>query len=412
MFCCIQKTLPMWLGFGFGACTGFVALGTFSLLLLLVKDCFGIANSENARPDHPANDPLYCCVYYTTNALCLGKGPCLNVNASDVHLPFGTEGDIIPEITKHHLSLNPNFKLTIVLVMVIFIVECFIVAAFLVILKSIDSGRGLFMDVTISYDTYSYQPPGENFQVWQPTNKGFGRPPLERGRKINIVGSNNKEDNGDDLDGDNDGDDSDGDDNKDERLQTIGGFQRRTTTKTTQFVESMKDPEMRNKGRSESPSKTKSKRAHSKYLQPPFTNPFIWCKDCGVDLVRRFLEICYLIIKYGKIMFGTTSAEANRNKKDNVEDVADPSGNNDSVEDERIQQLRLLRQQHQQHLQDQQQVQQKHHLKQQQQQQQQQQHQRQVLQHQYSQQQQLQQQYYNTNRPHQYKYDEFSSKFG
>ena len=206
--------------------------------------------------------------------------------------------------------------------------------------------------------------------------------------------------------------DSDGDDNKDERLQTIGGFQRRTTTKTTQFGESMKDPEMRNKGRSESPSKTKSKRAHSKYLQPPFTNPFIWCKDCGVDLVRRFLEICYLIIKYGKIMFGTTSAEANRNKKDNVEDVADPSSDNDSVNDERIQQLRLLRQQHQQHLQhQQQQVQQKHHLKQQQQQQQQ--HQRQVLQHQYSQQQQLQQQqYYNTNRPHQYKYDEFSSKFG
>jgi len=154
IFCCIQSRLPLPAGFVFGSVIGCVVIGTFALFLLLLTDAIFKANTVSAGANHPGNDPLYCCVFYEQIAGCLTKGPCLNINTTTTPLQHFSQGENIDIVEVHHLFLNPNFKLALILTPIILAVELFILAAFIAILHSITEGRGLFLDTTVTiYDT-------------------------------------------------------------------------------------------------------------------------------------------------------------------------------------------------------------------------------------------------------------------
>jgi len=160
IFSITQQRLSMFITFVFGGFALFVIIGTFVLQIAVLHDIFIKCNGEN-NPNHPCNDPLYCCVYYATNSFCSGKGPCFGINTTDLGIPYH-EGTM--DITKDDLETNDNYNLMAFILAILFVLEIFFVRYFTNMLYTINSGFSFILDTTVEYEyekrlPYDYEMP-------------------------------------------------------------------------------------------------------------------------------------------------------------------------------------------------------------------------------------------------------------
>lgn len=165
-YCCTQKTMPLWKCFIYGSFVGCVFLGTFFYLLIMSYD-YASCNSASSDPDNSCNDPLFCCVHYLTEPHCHGEGPCTiwtngtNATGAVQNITSPYNNTVINNtsspppvqiiITQEDLKSNPNFVLAYWLFVLAFILEAILLYMFFIVLNSINSGLGLFMDTSVQY---------------------------------------------------------------------------------------------------------------------------------------------------------------------------------------------------------------------------------------------------------------------
>lgn len=156
--CIIQRRVYMGIGLVFAAVTSFIVLGSMAFLVLLVHDAFAVANTASARSDHPAHDPLYCCVFHAVNPGCAGFGPCLDVDVTNTSLPIGNPGDVFAEITLSDLKLEPTFRLSLIVVLLILLIEIPVWGVFMTVLSTLNRSNGFLVDVIWHQDVEVYGP--------------------------------------------------------------------------------------------------------------------------------------------------------------------------------------------------------------------------------------------------------------
>jgi hypothetical protein len=148
IFSITQQRLSMFITFIFGGFALFVIIGTFVLQIAVLHDIFVKCNGET-NPTHPCNDPLYCCVYYSTSSYCSGKGPCFGINTTDLGIPY-LEGTM--DITKDDLKTNDNYNLMAFILAILFVLEIIFVRYFTNMLYTINSGFSFILDTTLEYE--------------------------------------------------------------------------------------------------------------------------------------------------------------------------------------------------------------------------------------------------------------------
>lgn len=146
-YCCSQKSMVLWKCFVFGSFVGCVFIGSFLYLIVMVYDYAYHCNDVYADFDSACNHPLYCCVHFNKVAACHNKGPCTQEDP----LNSDTTTPTYKFVTQNDLSPNSNFVLAFWLFLLSFVLESILLYMFYLILNSINSGQGLFMDTSATY---------------------------------------------------------------------------------------------------------------------------------------------------------------------------------------------------------------------------------------------------------------------